>query len=385
MHGMSNHFFLLALLLVSPLARGFLYQPPKSTVLSELVAATTTTPWSPQHPFRQDTPVVCFMAKGKKRPFDEIFDEGLTSAPESDKANKTIKKKKKAPRKVSGGATGSAVSPLLSQWAATKNEDEDGDASEETKIEAADSDDEGDGATTFAAFEPTGSSSKSSSTSKRRVRQSERMMKEEKMQAQILKLVEDLEDILENQKGSSEPILAQTKKLMDVEASPSLRPLTTSKTKLDYRLAWAGSDETLCHVGTGLHKVPLARMQEVFLSLKGRNEIEVLEVISILGPFPNVRNTLQGDCMDMKAGDGSFTEWTVKWESMIDGTGNEILSGGEARKVPLHMYFSDKNALVAVVPNDDNDSDPLGENGKNVLVFVREKDLDGKLAENRVL
>ena len=63
-----------------------------------------------------------------------------------------------------------------------------------------------------------------------------------------------------------------------------------------------GSDVAICHVGTGLHKVPLARLQEVFLSCLGRNRLEVLEVIRILGPFPNVKNVLQGAA---KVGSGS--------------------------------------------------------------------------------
>ena len=36
---------------------------------------------------------------------------------------------------------------------------------------------------------------------------------------------------------------------------------------MNYSLAWVGSDEAICHLGTGLHKVPLARLQDIFLSV----------------------------------------------------------------------------------------------------------------------
>ena len=75
--------------------------------------------------------------------------------------------------------------------------------------------------------------------------------------------------------------------------------------------------------------------------------------------------------------------------SMIDGTGKEILAGKEdnIRKIPLKVYFADQNAIVAVVPPSDGGDrdDPLGDNGKNLIVFVREDDLDEKLEALRVL
>jgi hypothetical protein len=62
-----------------------------------------------------------------------------------------------------------------------------------------------------------------------------------------------------------------------------------------------GSEDAISHIGTGLHKVPLARLQEVFLSALGtttakksnKNTHELSEVILLLGPFPNVKRTLQ--------------------------------------------------------------------------------------------
>jgi hypothetical protein len=148
-------------------------------------------------------------------------------------------------------------------------------------------------------------------------------------------------------------------------------------------------------------------MQEVFLSCLGRNRIEILEVISITGPFPNVRNTLQGQTKLMKGGGGTGggmssgggsgsnfnpEKLRIAFDSMIDGTGKELLPpGAKTRTVDLDVYFSDERAIVAVVPppeDDDNDTssagDPLRKNGQNVLVFVREDDLDSRLESLRV-
>jgi hypothetical protein len=165
--------------------------------------------------------------------------------------------------------------------------------------------------------------------------------------------------------------------------------------RYDYRLAWVGSDDAICHIGTGLHKVPLARMQEVFWSCLGKNRIEILEVIRILGPFPNVRNTLQGTTQLGKtttasaiANENAVSTLNIVMDSMIDGTGKQILAGtaDNIRRVELHLYYADERVMVAVVPGTDGKvrSDPLENNGSNVLVFLREEALDDKLDALRV-
>jgi hypothetical protein len=207
----------------------------------------------------------------------------------------------------------------------------------------------------------------------------------------------------------------------------------------NYNLAWVGSDDAICHLGTGLHKVPLARLQDIFMTLSSNNGsgdglnipsgllmggknlknsgmITVMEVIRILGPFPNVRNTLQGRISmsvvnnNNKAfGSASVTSntstsdkgdrVTITYESMMDGLGKEIKAGNDnnVRNVDLNILFADENAIVCTVPttsddeaeattstdNDSNDSNDalllFGKNGKNVLLFLKEDDLDGKL------
>ena len=159
-----------------------------------------------------------------------------------------------------------------------------------------------------------------------------------------------------------------------------------------------GSDDAICHIGTSLHKVPLARLQEMYLLL-GYNLWELLEVIRILGPFPNVRNTLKGDLKLKKMGagtDGGSREGVrldVAYNSMIDGTGKEILAGKEdnVKNVSLNVWFVNEKAMVCTVPKDDGeegggDDDPLsgsGNSGSNILLFVAEENVDEELEKLR--
>ena len=165
-------------------------------------------------------------------------------------------------------------------------------------------------------------------------------------------------------------------------------------------MAWVGSDDAICHLGTGLHKVPLARLQDIFLSV-GRDgsgqtkTVQLLEVIRIIGPFPNVRNTLQGS---IKIASSQEDQWNtngiqkmdriqITYDSMMDGLGKEISAGtrDNLRYVDLDIAFCDENVIVALVPTDaeDDSSSLFGENGENVLLFLKEDDLDYKLEELR--
>ena len=167
-----------------------------------------------------------------------------------------------------------------------------------------------------------------------------------------------------------------------------LRRILLKKERSNYRLAWVGSDDAICHIGTGLHKVPLARMQEVFLNCIGKNRLEILEVISLFGPFPNIKNTLLGTTkmINTSNNDNSSCMMQIAMDSMIDGTGKEFLAGTEdnIRIVDLQVAFCDERVIVAVVPNDNDNDNPLDDDGKRVLVFTKEKDLDEKLDELRV-
>ena len=243
-------------------------------------------------------------------------------------------------------------------------------------------------------LEDTGSRKKKTST--RRTRQTERMAAQQARKQEIQSYVQQIEQVLDPdsspKKTDIADILTLIRQLLkNVEDKGNLRPLLLTKRPLDYRLAWAGSDDAVCHMCSGLHKVALARLQEVFMTFSGRNRVQVQEVIRVFGPFPNVKNILQGEASYQRQGDDDVMDWKVTWDSMIDGTGKEILAGKEEniRIVDMQVYFADPSILIAVVPPSaehlaERRADPLENSGENALVFLREDDLESKLESMRV-
>jgi hypothetical protein len=157
-----------------------------------------------------------------------------------------------------------------------------------------------------------------------------------------------------------------------------------------YRLLWVGSDAAMSTLGTGLHKVPLARLQEVFLSLSvapakkskalSKFRITGTEVIRILGPFPNVKNTLQGTCTMTATSTGAQyqEQWNIVWESMIDGTGKELISTtSNQRSVLFSIVYGDAQVLIAATD--------LEMGAESIFVFLRDVEMEEKLAALRVL
>lgn len=223
------------------------------------------------------------------------------------------------------------------------------------------------------------------------------------MVSTLLPLLEQLALLPERQSNANVLTNASLKQL--------LAPTTTKKgqpQRLDYRLAWVGSDAAVSHTGTGLHKVALARLQEVFLSFTGRNRIQYTEVIRILGPFPNVKNTLQGSgtvhanassspssSLSFKTGSAKESaasrdninnsdnaNWKIVWDSMIDGTGKELLAGRveNSQTVWLNVCYCDGQVLLATLPG----KTIVDDQGQHVLLFLREANMDEKLEALRV-
>lgn len=213
--------------------------------------------------------------------------------------------------------------------------------------------------------------------SERRSRQSARRQRESLEKSALSSLLRDILRFADPEEGEERPELAAfletVRKVAGMEGS--FRGMLAGPVE-NYRLAWVGSDDAICHLGTGLHKVPLARLQELFLTV-GRNRLTCLEVVRIIGPFPNVKNTLIGT-PSLKGDD-----LKICYTSMIDGTGKEILAGKEENKriVDLKVLFGSRDALLCRVPGEE---DAFRDEGKDLLVFVRENDLDTKLETLRV-
>ena len=279
-------------------------------------------------------------------------------------------------KKTKKGAAATNISPALAEWMASQQEQQ------------------GDSDSTMATTTTTTSSDADAKTTNKRnkkqprVKQSARKEMEDFRDKRVDALVKKLEEALESGKPSIDDILGLVRQLLDLPTG-NFKQLMASAQRQDFRLAWVGSDDAVSHVGTGLHKVPLARLQEVFLSFCGRNQVEIQEVIRVLGPFPNVKNTLCGQGQFTRQDDA--VEWSLTWDSLVDGTGNEILAGKDenVRRVDLQVYFSSPSIVVAVVPPQKDviavrRADPLEDNGQHVLVFVRENDLAEQLSKLRV-
>lgn len=326
----------------------------------------------------------------------------------------------------SDGNNDVGISPALAEWMAKQESS----GVDKDVIQVVVDEDDAD-IVSFQKFEDLSSSNVPDAATtggkSRRIKQSERMELEAERNARVKDIVDRLQDVLAAKDGNITTILQLVQQLLDVKSSSSstssvpgstsFSQLLAGKRRLNYRLAWVGSDDAICHVGTGLHKVALARLQEVFLSCLGKNRIELVEVIRILGPFPNVKNKLQGSAkvttasinnnnnnnsgnMGTAVTASRATMMKIAMDSMVDGTGKEILAGKEEniRLVDLQILSGDEYAIVAAVPLPKGGmtsssslssssiarNDPFEDNGKHILVFVKEDDLDTKLDSLRV-
>lgn len=289
-----------------------------------------------------------FVLSAKRRgKLGSLVAEGLVDTGDIRKAPKSNGGKKKN--------TSQQVSPDLASYMASKEPESSGNSAVETQPN------------------PKSNEQKTSSSS-RRVRTTERMRFDEESSQEVKAIVSKLQDSIKEGKKVIEAVDEATEKLSKVN---KLKQLVKSTAALDYRLAWVESDAAVCAIGSALHrKVGLARLQEVFLTLH-RNRLQMFEVIRILGPFPNVKNTLSGSAKFSRK--DKSNELTITWQSLIDGTGKENYEGGESKQVTLDVLHGDEQIIVAslideTIPND-----------QNRLVFIRDEEMDTTLESLRVL
>jgi hypothetical protein len=329
----------------------------------------------------------------------------------------TNKKIMKLKEKKEDTANKTKVSSSLSAWAATlKTKDDEASITESAAISSSTSSNAADTADSSASFSPFEDDVASTSTStsnkqglkkgSRRERSVQKQAFDSQKQAQINVILANITELIGTNNLAVQDLLKEIKSLTQLTAPNTLKAILNQNLK-DYNLAWVGSDDAICHIGTGLHKVPLARLQDVFLTIgrDGSGESKtarLMEVISILGPFPNVRNTLQGKITDITSTEAVNADTNVNvpvkkdyikicYDSMFDGLGKEISAGKEdnLRYVELEVVFADELALVCVVPKDGNGNgsdstfSDYGEKGENVLLFLKEEDLDYKLEQLR--
>lgn len=284
--------------------------------------------------------------------------------------------KKSNSSKVKSSESGVQVSPSLAQWAATLEPS----GSVETASQPLVSE----------KVNSTTKKGKGDSSTSRRERSQQRREINATKAAQVNSILGKIKELISSTNLNVDDLLRYIQQLINEGSQSSLKALL-SKEAGDYSLSWVGSDEAICHIGTGLHKVPLARLQDIFLTI-GRDgsgqtkTVQLMEVIRILGPFPNVRNTLQGSVVEMKKGEQGEDVIKICYDSMMDGLGKEITAGkvGNFRYVELNILYADEDAIVCVVPSEKGSkSGPYGQNGANVLLFTKEDELNSRLEKLR--
>lgn len=356
--------------------------------------------------------------------------------------NDSIKQRKKTASSSSSSSSsnekkGVAISSSLADWAASSSSDKQNPSPPPSVNRVSDDVEEADNdPSSFAPFtsmKTTTSSRQNRSkkvrsqltattptpSSPRRERQAQRQKTDTERQAALSSVVTSIRDLLGEKSLEVPALLALVARIVEgfgTSDGTTVASFFRTKTTYDYTLAWAGSDEAICHVGTGLHKVPLARLQDIFVTvgnigLKSKSW-RMMEVIRILGPFPNVRNTLLGQVTEFQkisgsggggigadlSNDGQQTRIKIRYDSIVDGIGKQLNAGkdGDMRFVDLNVLYANEEVIICVVPPssddkktvdtsaDDEKIDALGEGGKNVLLFLKEDELEDKLEMMRV-
>lgn len=165
--------------------------------------------------------------------------------------------------------------------------------------------------------------------------------------------------------------------------------VTAAGMKGDYQLVFVTSDEALCAVGSGLHKVFATKMEDLFISFgpkymqaeSGAFGLETAEILRVFGPFPNIRNTFAGD---FACGDGGSV--VLSYDTMVNGLSQKIKApdGKDTRRMKGRIPYANSAGLI-YIPNE-----AQGEGGEvdnaPLLVFqrLRKGELDLKFKELRV-
>lgn len=91
--------------------------------------------------------------------------------------------------------------------------------------------------------------------------------------------------------------------------------LSTDSAVLSLQLAYADTAKTINEFGTGLGGLPGTSVQEMFVSFGEKGALQVFEVCRIVGPFPSVRNKLDGT-FDFKKRAAGFAGERVEEEGL---------------------------------------------------------------------
>ena len=95
---------------------------------------------------------------------------------------------------------------------------------------------------------------------------------------------------ISSEKRDVEAIANSIRSLCELPAPTGLRGALVG----DWRLLYVNEAETLHKFGTGLGKLPGTTIMDAWAAFSADGRVTVHEVCRVVGPFPNIRNTLEG-------------------------------------------------------------------------------------------
>jgi len=229
--------------------------------------------------------------KGRLYKNIDVNNDNDTTGEKTNKIPRGKSKMSKSKAKLVNSSKGDKkiISPMLSQWAVQEElvlEDNSPTITKDNpKEEESSTQSSSNIPLTFESFSKEKNSMPKMNSSSRRSKQLVR--KEENFKRnQIEKyLIENLQTLLEEKQVDINNFLSVIDDLTkNGPKDATMRTISSSKLEQAYKILWAGSDAAVCFLGTGLHNVPLAKLDELFM-LFVKSNVEILEVIRLIGKF----------------------------------------------------------------------------------------------------
>ncbi|EKX37329.1 hypothetical protein GUITHDRAFT_145031 [Guillardia theta CCMP2712] len=130
---------------------------------------------------------------------------------------------------------------------------------------------------------------------------------------------------------------------------------------------------------TGLGKLPGTSILDMFITCEKSGKVKVQEICRVVGPFPNIKNELQGT-WDYKTASSGFKEGVsssdklvFSYNMLIDGRDKVTTAetGFKVRSVDINVRYIDQDVMIM----------SLGEGLDSQLVWEREDNLDKEVGK----
>jgi len=147
----------------------------------------------------------------------------------------------------------------------------------------------------------------------------------------------------------------------------------------DWKLTFVNKADPMHEIGTGLGKLPGTSILDMFITCEKSGKVKVQEICRVVGPFPNIKNELQGT-WDYKTASSGFKEGVsssdklvFSYNMLIDGRDKVTTAetGFKVRSVDINVRYIDQDVMIM----------SLGEGLDSQLVWEREDNLDKEVGK----